>query len=141
MGKRYGFTGSRYVAPEHHSFIDLVLENYLDGSEYTTGAQAGIDTFVLRRLAPKLSEAHHRVIVPSAPHLERYLAMADEVIYLPPSREPYRDRNEKILEYTDVLIALPLHPEEEQPRSGTWMTIRMAKKAGIPVEIAMLDKR
>lgn len=43
--------------------------------------------------------------------------------------KPYLDRNHDIVEMTDVLIATPKE-FEEQLRSGTWATIRWAKKKG-----------
>jgi hypothetical protein len=45
----------------------------------------------------------------------------------------YLERNKKIVDRCDVLLAAPKGPEEL--RSGTWSTIRYAKKKGIPVEI------
>jgi hypothetical protein len=48
--------------------------------------------------------------------------------------KPYRPltRNRKIVEECDVLIAAPRTINEEL-RSGTWATIRYARKAGKPV--------
>lgn len=37
-------------------------------------------------------------------------------------------RNKKIVDDCDVLIALPIDPNIEKLRSGTWSTIRYAKK-------------
>jgi hypothetical protein len=45
----------------------------------------------------------------------------------------YLERNKKIVDRSDVLLAAPKGPEEL--RSGTWSTIRYARKKGIPVEI------
>ena len=42
----------------------------------------------------------------------------------------YRARNHKIVRYTAILIAAPRGSEKSQPYSGTWMTVRMARKAG-----------
>lgn len=46
---------------------------------------------------------------------------------------PYMKRNEAIVAASDVLIATP-HGTEEL-RSGTWATIRRARKKGIPIYI------
>ena len=43
--------------------------------------------------------------------------------------KPYLDRNKDIVKSCDVLIACPLTDKEEF-RSGTWSTIRYAKKLG-----------
>jgi hypothetical protein len=47
---------------------------------------------------------------------------------------PYLVRNQSIVKVTERLIAAPKTMEEEQ-RSGTWATIRYARKIGKPVEI------
>ena len=47
--------------------------------------------------------------------------------------KPYMKRNQDIVDASDVLIATPHGPEEV--RSGTWATIRRARKKGIPIYI------
>lgn len=51
---------------------------------------------------------------------------------------PYLDRNKHIVRDTNRLIATPAQ-KEEQLRSGTWSTIRYARKAGKPVTIIYPD--
>jgi hypothetical protein len=48
--------------------------------------------------------------------------------------KPNLDRNADIVEWCDVLVAAP-QSLTEKLRSGTWATIRMARKAGKPVII------
>jgi len=55
---------------------------------------------------------------------------------LPPL--PYLDRNKEIVLSTDLLIATPGEPDE-QLRSGTWSTIRFARKQGRPLYIVLPD--
>jgi hypothetical protein len=43
---------------------------------------------------------------------------------------PYMKRNQKIVDTSDTLIATPAALEKDAPRSGTWATVRMARKAG-----------
>lgn len=47
---------------------------------------------------------------------------------------PYLDRNQDIVNACDILIACPKDTVEEQ-RSGTWFTIRYAKKIDKPLYI------
>ena len=47
---------------------------------------------------------------------------------------PYLERNKKIVNACDILIAAPKTLTEER-RSGTWATIRYASKRGVPVVI------
>lgn len=48
-------------------------------------------------------------------------------VILPP--KPYLDRNKDIVNAVDYLIAAPSGPETQ--RSGTWSTVRYAKKVGV----------
>ena len=47
-------------------------------------------------------------------------------------------RNRAIVAESDVMIACP-YEATEQPRGGTWATIRMARKAGKPLAIVLPD--
>jgi hypothetical protein len=49
----------------------------------------------------------------------------------------YRDRDLVIVRVTAVLLAGPPGPEARHPRSGTWLTIRLARKEGKPQIIVM----
>lgn len=45
----------------------------------------------------------------------------------------YKKRNQAIIDASDILIALPKNKNDIDPRSGTSMTINMAKRKGIPI--------
>ena len=47
---------------------------------------------------------------------------------------PYMERNERIVRKADILLATPAEAEE-QLRSGTWSTIRKARKFAVPTRI------
>ena len=47
------------------------------------------------------------------------------------SAQPYITRNKTILQYSSMLIACPKNKVQEELRSGTWSTIRQAKKLKI----------
>ena len=49
------------------------------------------------------------------------------------SRKPYLERNHDIVDVSHLLIACPAGPEIL--RSGTWATVRYARKTGVPVII------
>ncbi len=51
----------------------------------------------------------------------------------------YLDRNDAIVTSSDVLIATPMDDHREVQRSGTWSTVRRARKAGIPIYIIWPD--
>ncbi len=49
---------------------------------------------------------------------------------------PYQDRNQAIVNCCDVLVGCPrTNNPEDDPRSGTWSTIRKAQKAQKPVVV------
>lgn len=52
--------------------------------------------------------------------------------------EPYADRNRNIVSATALLIAASVEMQEEQ-RSGTWSTVRYARRMGKPVVIIWPD--
>lgn len=47
---------------------------------------------------------------------------------------PYLKRNRAIVKATDLLVATPSGTEREQPRSGTWATIRYAGAAALIID-------
>jgi hypothetical protein len=50
--------------------------------------------------------------------------------------KPYLVRNKDIVDETIALIACPSEPEE-QPRGGTWSTVRYARKVGRPIVLIL----
>lgn len=56
-------------------------------------------------------------------------AFKKALIVHPP--KPYRERNRDIVNSSDLLLAVVPGPESQFPRSGTWMTVRMARKVGL----------
>ena len=54
-----------------------------------------------------------------------------------PAKE-YLDRNKDIVDSVEFLIACPAE-EEEQLRSGTWSTVRYARKVGVSVIVVNPD--
>lgn len=49
--------------------------------------------------------------------------------------KPYMERNQDIVNEVDLLIACPKEQVGEVVRSGTWATVRRARKRGIPIII------
>jgi len=79
----------------------------------------------------------HRII--AHPPTDKRL-MADMLLELPVKQVrsplPYLDRNHMIVKESDFLIAAPAQPKEIQ-RSGTWASVRYAKRIGGRVRILM----
>ncbi len=55
------------------------------------------------------------------------------------SAKPPLIRDRDIADATEVLLALPAGPEKNNPRSGTWYTIRYARRADRMVKICLPD--
>lgn len=53
---------------------------------------------------------------------------------------PYLDRNKQIVSASEEMIATP-GEFEEQLRSGTWSTVRYARRVGKPVHVILPDGR
>lgn len=51
----------------------------------------------------------------------------------------YIARNHSIVDVTDLLVATPVGPEASDPRSGTWKTIRYARRVGKRIVIVNPD--
>lgn len=52
---------------------------------------------------------------------------------------PYLHRNHAIVDETEILIACPPGPEDDDPHSGTWATVRYARKLSRPITIVWPD--
>ena len=48
---------------------------------------------------------------------------------------PYLERNRDMVDAADLLVAMPRDPGTEEKRSGTWATVRYARKSGTPTTI------
>jgi hypothetical protein len=128
----FGFTGTRQgMTAEQKS----ALRNLLDGGtgEFHHGDCIGAD-----------SEAHDIadecgygiILHPPTNYSER--AWREVPRHMMRPERPYLDRNRNIVRETASLIAAPAEPEE-QLRSGTWSTVRFARKQGKPVFLILPD--
>jgi hypothetical protein len=125
-----------------------------------TGTQRGMTRPQLKRLNNKLIELNFRSLShgdcigadAQAHDLSVALGRPNPSIYPPEDKskrafkhssiiyppKPYLLRNHDIVDNTDLLIGCPAQ-KEEQLRSGTWATIRYAKKQGKRVVIIYPD--
>lgn len=68
----------------------------------------------------------------SQPHL---MDLRPEEFTLLYPAKPYRERNKDIVTYSRLILACPLYPENDtrSARSGTWQTVRLARRTQKPV--------
>lgn len=121
--------------------IREALESYTDVEGIATGGAFGVDT-----LAIKLAKQIH-------PHAERPLYYPVErrwneetkkyATELIPVMGSYLDRDDRLAAYPKLttcgrMAAFPKN-NNEIVRSGTWATVRRARKLGVPVDIFPLS--
>lgn len=122
-----------------------------------TGTQSGMNVMQMERFlvaVPMLTEFHHGDCIGAdaqAANLVQQHFPNVTIIGHPPinpckraffesdiSWEPkdYLVRNHEIVDEADLMIATP-YEENEQRRSGTWATVRYARKIGKPIWIIL----
>lgn len=124
-----GFTGTRQgmTYKQFSAFIDLIA--CLHPDEFHHGDCVGADEQAGNFVAA--DTATHVVIHPPQ-EIGKNRAWCVGHEFRDPL--PYLARNHKIVDETDLLIATPKTRGEEL-RSGTWATIRYARRKGRPVRI------
>jgi len=134
LGARVGFTATRRLVPGHHARMLEVLARG-QGKEFTTGGAPGGDQLIAETLYRLRPDAHHRIVLPRLQENTRsHHAYAEGR-----ARTHELVRTDVVLDHSDRLIAFPLHEEHHDERSGTWATVRQARKRGIPVEVHILE--
>jgi len=113
-----GFTGTRHgmTKPQRATLAGLLRSR---SGEFHHGDAIGAD-----REAARLAFYYGCKLVPHRPTGHR--------------SEDYLARNREIVDAADELLAAPYGMEEEQ-RSGTWATVRYARRAWKPVTIVWPD--
>lgn len=129
---RLGFTGTQLGMTPAQSLAVFDEVDALFPDEADHGLCIGADKQfheMLRGLSPSVS------IVGHPPSNQSKMADCDcDRLWLP---KPYLERNRDIVDASEQLLAAPQGPEEQ--RSGTWSTVRYARKRGKPVTIIWPD--
>lgn len=131
---RYGFTGTQTgtTSDQLSSLKEFILSSD-ELSEAHHGDCIGADEeffLVVRAIHPSVR------IIGHIPDNDTKRAFCDNDENLEP--KPYRERNQDIVNQSDLIIACP-KTFTEQLRSGTWMTIRMVRKTTKPLVIIWPD--
>ena len=128
-----GFTGSRKLSLVQQKVVSyrLIVCADLGMTEAITGACQGVDAFIALWILSEFPDMHQTIVVP---HDRK--AVPDDVLGLDKYNNNisyvymsvgtnYRDRNEKIVELSDVMDAFWTG---KRAYSGTYMTINIADK-------------
>lgn len=139
----YGFTAARELDSFPDGYIESVLQSLPEPGKVVTGGARGGDALIGRWLYERYPFAIHLVVLP-ANRAQVYPWWQDisdvgtgPMLVEMPRGTSYRDRNMHIVQMCTNLVAFPAFPEfnVRSRRSGTWMTIRMAKRMNKPVQI------
>lgn len=139
-----GFTGTRRALTRDEQFRIAGLIHHLpEGTRIVTGACIGLDAFVAA-FARREGRPVHTIVPADRSRVDPHWRDHCTTYELMSKGTTFRNRNVKIVGELvgpdDYLIAVPDHVEQapESLRSGTWQTIRLARKSGKPVEVHVL---
>ncbi len=121
---KIGFTGTRDISKVSKERLQKLWEVMLDYKIF-------INVEVIHGGAKGADEYFHNICVEHMTSIKirwAYVVRELKGIYEEYPPEPPLSRNKKIVDDCDILIALPIDPNKEEVRSGTWSTIRYARK-------------
>ena len=131
--RRLGFTGTRHgmQRDQHHAVMDLVRKLEPEEAHHGDCVGADMEFHEIVRVVQREAIIH---IHPPFKREHRAFCLGDEIH---PEKD-YLIRNQDIVKSSDAMVAAPRRNQEEL-RSGTWATIRYARKVGKPVFIVGPD--
>lgn len=128
-----GFTGTRNgLTPQQRGHLETLLESFGPDDVFHHGDCVGADA---QAHEVALSQGISIHIHP--PKDDWYRANCKDAAHIAEPK-PYLERNHDIVDSCDVLIAMP-SSKREVLRSGTWATIRYARKRKKSIVIAFPD--
>lgn len=141
---KIAFSGTRDVvsAQETTGRVLLAMGRVKEvPTDVFTGGAYGIDTIAAEAVSLVWPSARHHLVVPEGcVWNEELLNTLPGVIRVHWITGGYMKRNDALIADADVLLAFP-QGEVEQIRSGTWATVRRARKRGMDVRIYPLDSQ
>ena len=134
-----GFTGTQegLTSAQSSALFTFLAGLYVEGATLHHGKCVGADAQA-HRLADILG---FRIVLhpPSSGKKEAKCPIDTECGDETRERKNYLARNEDIVKETDVLIACPKEEHGESIRSGTWYTVRAARKLGRTIWVIRPD--
>jgi hypothetical protein len=134
------FTAARDMDEEarHGVVLNVLTVHVPHADRYITGGAIGGDAFIGRWLHENRPEADHVVVVPADrgrvdPWWLHTRGSLDRLTFsIMPAGSSYKDRNARLVEMATMVFGFPAYPEVHPSslRSGTWQTIRLARKVG-----------
>lgn len=130
------FTGPSHLSAYQAATARRVLRGLQSPSSLVTwrsGGAYGLDTLVVEEAGPNVDVC---MFVPVGYRYNTSLLTAFDVADTVYVEGGYRARNEALVKDADILHAFLWR--DTFYRSGEWMTVNIARRAGIPVDIHLL---
>lgn len=132
-----GWSGSRNALPCDEWLVNQAVEEYCgQGHTFITGGCVGIDAMVAEA-AFRRGERVHTIIPSNLSLVDPWFLCRCTTYEYMAQDSTYRDRNLRIVESSDLLVAIPESASNQ--RTGTWQTINLAQKAGLEVVVYTLE--
>ena len=128
---KIGFTGNRHgLKPEQEEQIKSILDKY-SNIIVSHGDCVGSDTD-FHKLCINYKETHQNktIMIQIFPPNNSSLRAFNKADLLMEAK-PYLERNLNIIKNSSIIIACPIDKNKEELRSGTWSTIRQARKKNV----------
>lgn len=131
-----GFTGTRRVRPGDEAVLARIV-GALGAVRVVTGGCVGVDA-VVAALAHQRGLHVHTVLPANRAQVDPRWREHCRTYEKMPDGTDYRGRNERLVRLSDRLVAVLDRPYGRNVRSGTEMTINIARRSGKRVDIHVL---
>lgn len=132
------FTGPTKLSREQELVVvrelDVVSDEY---GRWRSGCAHGVDSVAARQA--DLDNRALELFVPNGPHNEELVEQLKHYARIIHCDGDYRTRNTKMIydpPRADLLIAVL--KSDKFYRSGEWMTVNIAKRAGVPIQTILI---
>jgi predicted Rossmann fold nucleotide-binding protein DprA/Smf involved in DNA uptake len=135
-----GWTGTRTLRKRDLWIVRAAVASFVPRSvQFVTGGCVGVDAEVAR-LATTFGVYVHTIIPWDRSRVDPEWSAFCDSHELMPEGSSYADRNRRIVAMSDLLVGVAQHPEGHigSRRSGTWQTLRIARRAGVPTRVIIL---
>lgn len=136
---KYSVTGTTECrTDEHWDIIDNAIKCLTHVHTFNTGGALGVDSVAARLAAKRHPQAFHVLYYPETLFWNKPLLQESFWWHTWAVAGSYMDRNDVLVLNCNILLAFPQTAAEVQ-RSGTWATVRRARKAKKPIWVYPLD--
>lgn len=133
---RIGWTATRHLTDELRAWITDTIHALPIDATVITGGCVGGDAYIAR-VASERGMDVHAILPANRSQVDPEWAQYCTTVTQMPEGSTYRDRNAEIVRVSGWIYAAPAHPEHDprSRRSGTWMTVRIARREGVPIRL------